>query len=63
MNASLQCLLHTPELMHYFITEKYKNDITMNNPDGCAGEFANAFYKLMRSIWLVKRTWWTAMMV
>jgi len=51
MNSSLQCLLHTPELMHYFLTEKYLPDVRPQNPDGCGGQFADQFHELMQRVW------------
>eukprot|EP00210_Caulerpa_lentillifera_P000263 g256.t1 len=51
MNSSLQCLLHIPELMHYFLSGTYKDDVNLRNPDGCSGQFAEAFYNLLKQIW------------
>lgn len=51
MNASLQCLFHIPELMHYYLLDNYQKDINLANPDGCNGQFADAFCRLMKRIW------------
>lgn len=51
MNSSLQCLLHIPELMQYFLSGSFQSDINLDNPDGCQGQFAEAFWCLLKKVW------------
>ncbi len=50
MNSSLQCLSQTPPLIDYFISEKFKNDINVDNPLGMKGEIAEEYANLIKSI-------------
>ncbi|GMS93064.1 hypothetical protein PENTCL1PPCAC_15240, partial [Pristionchus entomophagus] len=36
MNAGLQCILNVPELVEYFISDRYQSDINETNPLGTA---------------------------
>ncbi|GMH38522.1 hypothetical protein BSKO_06406 [Bryopsis sp. KO-2023] len=51
MNSALQVLMHTPELMEYFLTDKYKEHISLRNPEGSKGRVAEAFADLIKRVW------------
>ncbi|KAL8154631.1 ubiquitin carboxyl-terminal hydrolase 9-like [Apium graveolens] len=55
MNSSLQCLVHTPPLVDYFLQD-YTDEINKQNPLGMHGELAIAFGELLRKIWSSGRT-------
>ncbi|KAF7121015.1 hypothetical protein RHSIM_Rhsim13G0198100 [Rhododendron simsii] len=50
MNSALQCLVHTPKLVDYFLGE-YSAEINHDNPLGMDGEIALAFGDLLRKLW------------
>ncbi|XP_058104994.1 ubiquitin carboxyl-terminal hydrolase 9-like [Magnolia sinica] len=50
MNSALQCLVHTPPLVEYFIQD-YSEEINRWNPLGLKGELAIAFGELLRKLW------------
>ncbi|CAE6508354.1 unnamed protein product [Rhizoctonia solani] len=51
MNSGLQCLLHTPELVAYFLQGHHLSELNPNNPLGMEGQFAEAFNILMRQVY------------
>ncbi|XP_062167750.1 ubiquitin carboxyl-terminal hydrolase 8-like [Alnus glutinosa] len=51
MNSAIQCLVHTPKLVDYFI-EDYQKEINYDNPLGMKGELALAFGDLLRKLWV-----------
>ncbi|XP_062074713.1 ubiquitin carboxyl-terminal hydrolase 10-like isoform X2 [Humulus lupulus] len=55
MNSALQCLVHTPPLVEYFLQD-YKDEINTENPLGMHGELAIAFGELLRKLWSSGRT-------
>lgn len=55
MNSAIQCLVHTPELVRYFL-EDYSQEINRKNPLGMVGELALAFGDLLRKLWSPGRT-------
>ncbi|KAK7269040.1 hypothetical protein RIF29_21755 [Crotalaria pallida] len=55
MNSALQCLVHTPPLVEYFLQD-YSEEINMDNPLGMRGELALAFGDLLRKLWSSGRT-------
>ncbi|OMO79890.1 Peptidase C19, ubiquitin carboxyl-terminal hydrolase 2 [Corchorus capsularis] len=55
MNSALQCLLHTPPLVEYFLKD-YSDEINTVNPLGMHGELALAFGELLRKSWSSGRT-------
>lgn len=55
MNSSIQCLVHTPQLVEYFLQD-YSEEINMDNPLGMHGELALAFGDLLRKLWSSGRT-------
>ncbi|XP_077248420.1 ubiquitin carboxyl-terminal hydrolase 10-like [Tasmannia lanceolata] len=55
MNSALQCLVHTPPLVEYFL-EDYSEEINKQNPLGLKGELAVAFGDLLRKLWSSGRT-------
>ncbi|KAK9986505.1 hypothetical protein SO802_031456 [Lithocarpus litseifolius] len=50
MNSAIQCLVHTPELVDYFLGD-YPKEINYDNPLGMKGELALAFGDLLRKLW------------
>ncbi|KAK7278307.1 hypothetical protein RJT34_23333 [Clitoria ternatea] len=50
MNSALQCLVHTPPLVEYFLQD-YSDEINIDNPLGMHGELAVAFGDLLRKLW------------
>uniref|UniRef100_A0A2P2M494 Ubiquitin carboxyl-terminal hydrolase n=4 Tax=Rhizophora mucronata TaxID=61149 RepID=A0A2P2M494_RHIMU len=50
MNSTIQCLVHTPKLVDYFLGN-YRGDINHENPLGMKGELALAFGDLLRKLW------------
>lgn len=55
MNSALQCLVHTPPLVEYFLQD-YSEEINTENPLGMHGELALAFGELLRKLWSSGRT-------
>ncbi|KAI4303595.1 hypothetical protein MLD38_039204 [Melastoma candidum] len=55
MNSAIQCLVHTPPIVEYFLQD-YTGDINVNNPLGMEGELALAFGELLRKLWSSGRT-------
>ncbi|XP_024994981.1 ubiquitin carboxyl-terminal hydrolase 9-like isoform X1 [Cynara cardunculus var. scolymus] len=55
MNSALQCLVHTPPLVEYFLQD-YTDEINKQNPLGMHGELAVAFGELLRKLWSSGRT-------
>ncbi|KAH9322642.1 hypothetical protein KI387_017281, partial [Taxus chinensis] len=55
MNSALQCLVHTPRLVEYFLDD-YSKEINRQNPLGMDGELATAFGELLRKLWASGRT-------
>lgn len=55
MNSALQCLVHTPRLVEYFLDD-YTKEINRQNPLGMDGELAIAFGELLRKLWAPGRT-------
>ncbi|XP_057506686.1 ubiquitin carboxyl-terminal hydrolase 8-like [Actinidia eriantha] len=50
MNSAIQCLVHTPKLVDYFLGD-YRKDINPENPLGMNGELALRFGDLLRKLW------------
>ncbi|GLT88415.1 hypothetical protein SLE2022_064420 [Rubroshorea leprosula] len=50
MNSAMQCLVHTPQFVDYFLGD-YRKDINYKNPLGMNGELALAFGELLRKLW------------
>lgn len=50
MNSAIQCLVHTPKLVDYFLGD-YQKDVNHENPLGVHGELALAFGDLLRKLW------------
>ncbi|XP_057511113.1 LOW QUALITY PROTEIN: ubiquitin carboxyl-terminal hydrolase 9-like [Actinidia eriantha] len=55
MNSAIQCLVHTPPLVEYFLQD-YTDEINDQNPLGLHGELALAFGELLRKLWSSGRT-------
>lgn len=56
MNSALQCLSATPELMEFFVTGRFMNELNTVNPLGKGGELATEFGKLMHRMWSGKES-------
>ncbi|MQM01055.1 hypothetical protein Taro_033807 [Colocasia esculenta] len=50
MNSAIQCLVHTPHLVDYFLGD-FSYEINKHNPLGMHGELAVAFGDLLRQLW------------
>lgn len=50
MNSAIQCLVHTPKVVDYFLGD-YRKEINSTNPLGMQGELALAFGELSRKLW------------
>ncbi|XP_078448386.1 ubiquitin carboxyl-terminal hydrolase 9-like [Wolffia australiana] len=50
MNSAIQCLVHTPQLVEYFLGD-FTFEINKSNPLGMQGELAIAFGDLLRQLW------------
>ncbi|KAI8974530.1 cysteine proteinase [Trametes punicea] len=51
MNSAIQCLAHTRELMDYFLSGVYQEELNPDNPLGMHGAVAQAFGALVSRIW------------
>lgn len=51
MNSSLQCLSNCYELTRYFLEERFKPDLNVENPLGTAGRLVQAYAKLLHEMW------------
>ncbi|GKY91938.1 hypothetical protein MPSEU_000165400 [Mayamaea pseudoterrestris] len=51
MNATIQCLSHTPIFREYFTSQAYLRDINTKNPLGFEGKLAHVTAVLINSIW------------
>lgn len=56
MNSAIQCLSHSIELTLYFLLNKYTNEINKNNLNGTNGKMAEAYYELIKELWLGNKT-------
>jgi ubiquitin C-terminal hydrolase len=56
MNSALQCLSHTTELTVYFLLHKYSYEINRINKQGTCGKMAEAYYELMKDMWMGNKT-------
>ncbi|KAE8720254.1 Ubiquitin carboxyl-terminal hydrolase 5 [Hibiscus syriacus] len=50
MNSAIQCLVHTPMIVDYFLGD-YGNEVNHDNPLGMNGEISSAFGDLLRRLW------------
>lgn len=50
MNSALQCLVHIPELIYYFLYDSYKQELNTENPLGMEGKVATSFAKLIHNL-------------
>ncbi|KAI0705169.1 hypothetical protein BC835DRAFT_1410046 [Cytidiella melzeri] len=51
MNSAIQCLAHTKELVDYFLTGVFEEELNPDNPLGMGGAIAEAFGQLLKKIW------------
>ncbi|KAH6830170.1 ubiquitin-specific protease 8 [Perilla frutescens var. hirtella] len=50
MNSAVQCLVHTPKLVDYFLGN-FRKDLNYENPLGMNGKLAITFGDLLRKLW------------
>ncbi|PON42083.1 Ubiquitinyl hydrolase [Parasponia andersonii] len=50
MNSAIQCLVHSPELVDFFLGD-YCKELNHENPLGMKGDLALAFGELLRKLW------------
>ncbi|CAD5124901.1 DgyrCDS13151 [Dimorphilus gyrociliatus] len=50
MNSALQCLVSVGTLTHYFVSNKWKQDLNKSNPLGMRGEVAKAYADLVKEM-------------
>ncbi|KAL4341711.1 hypothetical protein GQ457_08G001600 [Hibiscus cannabinus] len=50
MNSAIQCLVHTPMMVDYFLGD-FGSEVNHDNPLGMNGEIASAFGDLLRRLW------------
>jgi len=51
LNASIQCISHTPIFREYFTSKQYLKDINKSNPIGHGGQLAQVSAVLINSLW------------
>ena len=51
MNTSLQCLSNCWELTNYFLSNKYKKDINLDNPIGTKGKMCKSYANVLQNLW------------
>jgi ubiquitin carboxyl-terminal hydrolase 4/11 len=51
MNSILQCLSNTSPLTEIFLTNRYKQQLNLDNPLGHGGKLAQVYAKLLKAIW------------
>lgn len=51
MNSALQCLSNVPSLTNYILTDKFVDDINLNNALGMHGEIARTYGELIKVMW------------
>jgi len=54
MNSVIQCVNQSPFINEYFLKDKYKQDLNLDNPLGHKGEVANKWADLMKDLWCQK---------
>ena len=52
MNSAVQVLVHTRELVRYFLSGNWRRDLNETNPIGMKGELARAFADLVIDVWV-----------
>lgn len=52
MSATIQCLGHTHQILQYFLSGSFMDDLNRDNPLGTGGVLAVEFAKLLREIWV-----------
>jgi hypothetical protein len=51
MNSILQCVSNTQCITELFTSDKYKNELNLDNPLGHGGKLATAYGELLKDIW------------
>ena len=52
MNSALQCLSNTAALTHYFLLDKWKEELNIDNPLGMKGKIPAAYSTLIDNLWI-----------
>ncbi|KAJ3357820.1 CSN-associated deubiquitinating enzyme Ubp12 [Entophlyctis luteolus] len=52
MNSALQCLSNCAPLTEYFLSDKWKEELNVDNPLGMGGMVARAYASLVRDLWI-----------
>ena len=52
MNSSLQCLSHIKPLTNFFISNRYEDEINVQNRDGTKGELVRTYASLLQDLWI-----------
>lgn len=52
MNSALQCLSHVAPLTRHFLSDRYKDDLNLNNPLGAGGKLAIAYDIMIKDLWM-----------
>ena len=50
MNSGIQCVSHIPQLVQYFLSKSYINDINTENPLGTKGELCTSYAKVVQQL-------------
>lgn len=51
MNSMLQCLSNTEPLTNYFTSDKFLDELNVDNVLGCGGRLAEAYGQLVKDMW------------
>ncbi|XP_013412555.1 ubiquitin carboxyl-terminal hydrolase 15 isoform X3 [Lingula anatina] len=51
MNSALQCMHNVPPLVEYFLADRWKDELNLDNPLGMKGEIAKTFASLIHDVW------------
>ena len=51
MSSALQCLVHSPLVKEYFMSNKFRNHLNVRNPLGTKGVLTEEFASLIESMW------------
>lgn len=51
MNSVLQCMSNTPPVVDYFMHDRHRQDLNVDNPLGMRGEIAKSFGELIKTMW------------
>lgn len=57
MNSALQCMSNVSYLTHYFLEERWVDELNEDNPLGMRGEIAKTYAELAKQMWSGKYTY------